>query len=143
MTLTPDQLHILQHSLGCDRYGRGTRGWPQEDEGDGRFGHYRNHYVAYENADLLALVAAGFMRCHAPREITGGMPCYSVTRKGLAAMLAQSPRPPKLTRSQQRYQQWRAEDGSESFKEWLLRTEHNRKVERYGTAEPRRKREAV
>lgn len=133
-TLTPEQLHILHHSLGCDKHGCGTRGWPQADEGDGRLGHYRNHYVHPETPDLAALVAAGFMRCYPPREISGGMPTYTVTREGLAAMRAQSPKPPKLTRSQQRYRQWRDEDGGETFHEWLRRRESNRKAGRLEAA---------
>lgn len=118
--LSADQLHILQHSLGCDRHGRGTNGWPQEDEGDNRFGHYRNHYCADPFPDMDALVAAGYMRdCGARGELTGGMHTYTVTREGLAAMRAQSPRPPVLTRGQQRYREWRDADCGMTFGEWL------------------------
>lgn len=145
MKLTPEQLHILHHSLGCDKHGRGTRGWPQEDEGDGRHGFYRNHFCSDPTPDLEALVAAGLMKRYEPRELSGGACTYTVTREGLAAMREQSPRPPKLTASQQRFRQFRSEDTGESFREWLLRQEHNRKIDLYGTAElrPRRKREAV
>lgn len=119
MTLTPSQLHILQHSLGCDQYGRGTNGWPHEDEGDGHFGFYRNHYVCDPTHNLIALVAAGFMRDHPPSELSGGMHCYTVTREGLIAMRQQSPRPPVLTRSQQRYRDYLRSESSWSFGEWL------------------------
>lgn len=137
MTLTPEQLHILQHSLGCDKHGRGTGGWPHEDEGDGCFGFYRNHYCSDPRPDLEALTAAGFMKRYPPRELSGGMCTYTVTKEGLLAMRTQSPPPPKHTRSQERFRRFRSEDSGESFREWLLRQEHNRKLERYGAAEPR------
>ena len=49
--MTPEQLHILQHSLGLDEYGRGTM--------------YRNHFVTGEGSldhpHCVALVEAGLM----------------------------------------------------------------------------------
>lgn len=106
MILTPDQLHTLQHSLGCDKHGRGTNGWPHEDENDGHFGYYRNHFTSDPTPDLIALVAAGYMKDHPPREIFGGMHVYTVTREGLTAMKEQSPKPPKLSRAKARYSRY-------------------------------------
>lgn len=117
MTLTPSQLHILQHSLGCDKYGASTT--PLTNEQDGCYGYYRNRYVGDPDDDLNALVAAGFMVGSAPVNTFGGMCHYHVTSEGIAAMIMQSPRAPVLSCSQQRYRQWLREDGCMSFGEWL------------------------
>lgn len=104
MKLTPHQLHIIQHSLGCDQFGMSkSRG---RDEHDGCFGFYRNRYVCDPAADLFALVEAGLMVDHGAQKIAGGMHCYTVTRAGILAMDEQSPAPPKLTRGQERYRAW-------------------------------------
>lgn len=85
-------LEILQHALGVDQYGRGPR--------------YRNHYCAggKDVADCAELVALGYMRSF-EREWLPYFNC-TVTPEGIAAMLRESPAPPKLTRSQQRYRKW-------------------------------------
>lgn len=126
--LTPEQLHIIQHSLGCDDYGLSQH--RRRDEHDGRFGFYRNHYVCSPEADLIKLCELGLMRDGGARDLCGGMHSYHVTEAGILAMDEQSPEPPKLSRSAQRYRDFLAEDGGESFGEWLLRREHNRKIER-------------
>jgi hypothetical protein len=128
MTLTPEQLHILQHSLGCNEYGLSEhRG---SDEGDGCFGYYRNRYVSPPNDDLIGLVQLGYMRDHALQNpyICRHHHCFSVsfsvTREGVAAMLAQSPRPPRVSRARRRYLQWlHVADafGGMKFGEWLRR----------------------
>lgn len=102
------QLEILQHALGVDQYGRGQQ--------------YRNHYCAggEDVADCAELVALGYMR-----SFQGGamLPYYNciVTDEGRAAMLRESPAPPKLTRSQKRYRKWISEDSGLKFGEWLKR----------------------
>jgi hypothetical protein len=116
MTLTPDQLHILQHSLGCDQYGQ-TAHRANSDDHFGRY--FRNRYVSYPTPDLAALVDAGFMRDHGAYAICGGDHCYTVTEAGLTAMLAQSPKPPKLTRAQKRYREYLDADCGMTFGEWL------------------------
>jgi hypothetical protein len=116
MTLTPDQLHILQHSLGCDQYGRGTLG---RDERDGTHGYSRNRYVSDPTPDLDALVAAGLMQDRGAVAVYGEMHGYVVTRLGVDTMLKQSPKPPKLTRSQKRYQEYLDADCGMTFGEWL------------------------
>lgn len=113
MTLTPDQLHILQHSLGLDAYGL----YKGEREG------YRNRYVVGPEGDAYAqcreLVAIGFMVEHPPREIFGGMSCFVVTDLGREAVAEQSPPAPKLTRGQKRYQRFLDHDNGMPFREWL------------------------
>jgi hypothetical protein len=49
------------------------------------------------------------------------LPYYNctVTDAGKVAMLEQSPKPPKLTRSQQRYRRYLDADAGASFREWL------------------------
>jgi hypothetical protein len=122
MTLTPEQLHILQHSLGCDQYGQ-TAHRANSDDHFGRY--YRNHYVSDPTPDLRALVNAGFMKDYPPSELYGGQDyhCYTVTEAGLTAMLEQSPKPPKLTRAQKRYQEYLDADCGMTFGEWLKRRE--------------------
>lgn len=96
-TLTERQLEILQHSLGVDRYGQGRR-----VDGD----YYRNHFCAggKDEETCRELVALGFMETFT----RSYLPYYNctVTEAGKAAMLACSPKPPKLTRSQLRYRRW-------------------------------------
>jgi hypothetical protein len=113
--MTPEQLHILQHSLGVDQYGRGEM--------------YRNHYVGGEN-QCRPLVALGYMVERAASELTGGDPCFHVTEAGKRAMLAESPIPPKLTRAQERYRRFLAADTGYSFGEWLKAEKDQRKEQR-------------
>lgn len=107
--MTPQQLHILQHSLGVDRFGQG----PQ----------YRNHFCTGEGSldhpDCMALVELGFMRRRATVEMFGGDDMFHVTADGVAAMMAKSPVPPDLTRAQKRYRRFLDLDSSMSFGEFL------------------------
>jgi len=109
--MKPDLLHILQHSLGADRYGRGTQ--------------YRNRFVTGPGSDDFAkcneLTQLGFMFDHGPQPMTGGMHCFTVTETGKSEMREHSPQPPKLSRSQQRYQQFLEGGGFMKFGEWLRR----------------------
>lgn len=108
--MTPQQLHILQHSLGVDQYGRGTM--------------YRNHFVtgtgSLDHPDCMALVEAGFMTRHDGEKLPfGGDDYFQVTKAGKKAMQAQSPQPPKPTRGQARYQRYLDADSGLSFGQWL------------------------
>jgi hypothetical protein len=107
IVLTQEQLGILQHALGLDQYGRGEM--------------YRNHFCAggKDEAICRELVALGFMKTFT----RSYLPYYNctVTEEGKAAVLAQSPAPPKLTRSQQRYRAYLNADTGESFRNWLRR----------------------
>lgn len=102
------QLHILQHSLGLDQYGRGTM--------------YRSHFVTGEgsmdHADCMALVEAGYMGVRKNHPLAGGDDGFWVTEAGKVAVVEHSPSPPKLTRSQQTYRDWLSYDSSMSFIEY-------------------------
>lgn len=114
--MTPKQLQILQHALGADQYGRR----PYDS---------RNHFVtdtaSTDGHDCESLVGLGLMVNNGShRELTGGMTLYRVTDDGINAMLRESPAPPKLTRSQRRYQDWLnsgAADCGVTFGEFIKR----------------------
>lgn len=103
--MTPQQLGILQHALGVDKYGQGAQ--------------YRNHFCAGGSDEDICreLVALGYMKTF----VRSYLPYYNctVTDEGKAAMLAQSPRQPRLTRGQRRYREFLNADSGVSFKEWL------------------------
>lgn len=106
------RLHILQHSLGLDKYGGGTQ--------------FRNHFVTGEGSkdfdNCRALAADGLMTERAGNALSGGDSIFCVTRKGIEFVALNSPaRPPtpKLTRSQKRYQAWLDADCGLSFAEWM------------------------
>lgn len=113
------QLHILQHSLGLDQYGRGT--------------FYRNHFVTGEgskdHADCMALVNAGFMTVRSGNALSGGDDVFRVTDAGKVAVAEHSPTPPKLTRGQQNYRDWLHYDSSLSFIEYVKMKSHLRAKE--------------
>lgn len=109
--VNPNQLHILQHSLGCDDYG--------QTEYRGRETYYRNRYICDPEPALIELCNLGLMEDHGAYEIVGGMHCYCVTPAGIAVMKAESPAPPKVSRSRQRYRDYLRADSSWSFGEWL------------------------
>lgn len=113
------QLHILQHALGLDEYGRGTM--------------YRSHFVTGEggedHADCMALVASGYMGVRKNHPLAGGDDAFWVTEAGKRAAVENSPAPPKLTRSQQNYQDFLNYDGSLSFMEFLKMKAYARALE--------------
>ena len=128
--MTPRQLEILQHSLGVDKYGITPKGFTP---------FTRNHFCAgdKDEEDCRELIALGFMKQH---ETTEWLPYFncSVTDAGIAAMKAESPAPPKLTRSQIRYREFLDADCGMTFKEWLenekyrkQNTEYHRFLESY------------
>lgn len=103
--MNPRHLEILQHALGLDRYGEGES--------------HRNHFCAGGTDEPLCreLVAMGLMWTW-ERE---WLPYYncSVTDAGKAAVKEHSPAPPKLTRAQERYREFRRADTGRPFMEWL------------------------
>lgn len=113
--MNAEQLHILQHSLGCDQYGKGTR--------------YRNRFVtdpkSHDGIICEELVQRGLMVDHGPQALADGMHCYSVTRSGESEMIAASPKPPKLSRSAKRYRKWLKADCGMKFGEWLKQNMEN------------------
>ena len=109
-TIEKALLGIMQHTLGLNEYGEGEA--------------FRNHFVAGgENLKRCReLVARGYMSEHPASVISGGSPWFHVTPEGKSAVAQFSPaRPPekKLTRSQQRYRDYRRSECCESFGEWL------------------------
>ena len=110
--MTPEELHILQHSLGVDQHGRGSM--------------YRNGFVTGPKStdwdDCRHLAARGLMKDHGARAIIGGDHLFTVTELGVEEMRKACPQPPKLTRSQMRYRDYLHADCSMSFKEWLRLT---------------------
>jgi hypothetical protein len=111
-SISASQLHILQHSLGLDRYGEGRQ--------------FRNHFCTgpgctdYE--DCMAMVDYGLMRLCDHRVIYGGDSAFQVTHGGIEYVALHSPKRPsekKMTRSQKRYWQYLRTDCNESFGEWL------------------------
>ena len=104
--MTARQLEILQHSLGLDEYGQGTM--------------YRNHFCAGVDDEAVCreLVALGYMEQHPTTDWLPYFNC-SVTKAGKAAVRSESPKPPKLTRGQQRYIEFLKADTGESFSQWL------------------------
>lgn len=105
--LTPELLHILQHSLGLDQYGQGEQ--------------YRNHYVAGGN-DVIkcrTLVEMGYMVERDMGMLCGGQPAFFVTQEGKAAVDRESPMPPKLSRSKRRYRVYLRGGFRETYGKWL------------------------
>lgn len=102
-------LHILQHSLGADEFGRGRQ--------------YRNHFVTGEGSvdypHCMALVEKGLMTKHLGSALTGGDDLFHVTEAGKRYVAELSPPPPKLMRSQRRYRSYLDADSGMSFGEWL------------------------
>ena len=66
-------LHILQHALGRNEYGRNPNGGPD----------YRNYYCTGEGGESFLLcreaVSNGLMNEHAPSQISGGDNIFTVT----------------------------------------------------------------
>lgn len=117
--MEPKLLHILQHSLGLDEYGRGTR--------------YRNHFCTGPGSKDFAmcqeLAEQGLMVAHGPRKIMGGDHLFAVTTAGDDAVREHSPKPPKLSRSQRRYLAYlEVADCYDSFKHYLVRTSYAKRM---------------
>jgi hypothetical protein len=119
--MAPEELHILQHSLGCDPFGRGTR--------------YRNYFAtgagSIDHPHCLALTEAGLMTRHVAPKHFGGMDIFYVTEAGERAMEEHSPPPLKLTAAQRRYAAWLAISDviNISFGDWLkLKTREARQA---------------
>ena len=116
--MTARQLEIIQHALGVDKFGRIPKGFDD---------YTRNHFCAGERdrPDCEALVMWGFAETFE----RAYLPYYNIriTELGQAAMRQESPAPPKLTRSQERYQRFLDADSGMKFGEWL-------KYEREATA---------
>lgn len=112
MIVRDESLHILQHALGLDDYGRSKH--------DGRREHqartpartedcYRNRFVLSEGGKDWTLcvehVEAGRMTKHGPSPMFGGERgyCFCVTEAGLSYVRERSPKPPKESRGKRRW----------------------------------------
>lgn len=108
-------LHVLQHALGRNQYGKNPHGRPD----------YRDHFCAGADCDSFdvcrAAVAQGLMTEHPPSDISGGDFVFVVTPAGKAYVAKHSPPEPKRTRSQERYRRFLESDGVMSFGEWIRR----------------------
>ena len=122
--MPPDLLHILQHSLGCDQFGRPTP-LGRIPNWDDEFGCYRNRFVtdprSPDGQKCQQLVAQGFMNDHGAQRLAGGMHCYTVSQAGYDAMKAASPAPPKVSKAKHRWSAYRAmrEVADITFEEYL------------------------
>lgn len=123
-------LHVLQHALGRDQYGKSR---------DGR-ADYRNHFCpgrgSVDFATCREAVAQGLMIEHPPRALSGGDHVFTVTEAGKAYVAANSLPEPKLTRGQRRYREWlgsAAADCGVTFGAWL-RDQGGRTARRDGVA---------
>lgn len=107
--MKPELLHILQHSLGVDQYGRGSL--------------YRNHFVTGPGSKdfplCRELVGLGFMVDHGPQRGMRDDHAFQVTEAGTRAMYEASPREPKVSRSRSRYHRFLDADTGMTFREWL------------------------
>jgi hypothetical protein len=115
------QLHILQHALGLNEFGL-----PKDGQ---RAGH-RNYFVTGEGSTdfphCVALVQQGLMTQTHGNSITGGDDVFRVTEAGKQHVAEHSPQPPKLTRSERRYDDFLREDSSLTFGDWLRAQKHRR-----------------
>jgi hypothetical protein len=105
-----NKLHILQHSLGLDEYGRGNQ--------------YRNHFVTGEGSCdwpiCNELVDLGLMSVQRKHHLSGGDDCFFVTEAGKKYIFTNSPKPPKLSKSKLRYKRYlEYGDCFESFRDFL------------------------
>jgi hypothetical protein len=107
--LVRQRLHVLQHSLGLDSYGRDVL--------------HRNYFVTREGSTdwpvCVAAVADGLMTQTHGNSITGGDDVFRVTPAGEVWVQQHSPKAPTLTRSQQAYRDYLAADTGLSFGAWL------------------------
>jgi hypothetical protein len=106
-TLTKGHLHVLQHSIGVDRFGQGTQ--------------YRNHFVAAGSDIALCddLVSHGLMQYQGKCSLTSDLPLYCVTDSGKKYVSDHSEKPPKLSQSQLRYRRFLRSDLDCSFGQFL------------------------
>lgn len=107
------EVEALRHALGLDPYGQGDL--------------YRAYYVAEYGTDdyttCKRLADQGYMVERASSDLTGGAALFLVVDKHAAQtyVVQNSPKPPKLTRSQRRYRAYLRADSSLTFKEWITR----------------------
>lgn len=111
--MTKEQLQILQHALGTDKYGLTQKGFTP---------YVRNHFCAGGDDEKTCreLVELGYMVQHEWRSYLPYFNC-SVTTAGMKAMHAASEKPPKQSRSAARFEEYRsfADAFDCTFRQWL------------------------
>jgi hypothetical protein len=110
LKVKPSHLEILQHALGTDKYGT----LPKYHES-------RNYYgTDGDDLNCNELVALGYMTKHPPRSWTPDI-FFTVTDEGRKAMQEASPKPPKVSRSSKRFEEYRNySDACDcTFRQWL------------------------
>lgn len=115
-------LHVLQHALGRDEYGRMKPGRTED---------YRNHFCAGgEDIEVCrSAVRAGLMVEHAASTMTGGDPVFVATTAGKRFVTDKSPAPPKISRGRATYQAWLSSASADigvTFGQWLRAAGHKR-----------------
>mgnify|MGYP003494872143 CR=1 FL=1 len=104
-----DRLHVLQHALGLDQYGRGA-------------GH-RNYFVTdcgtTDWPTCVQAAADGLMTQTKGNAVTGGGDVFRVTPAGMVWVQEHSPKAPTLTKAQRVYRAYLRADSSLTFGEWL------------------------
>lgn len=94
-------LHVLQHALGRDEFGQRKKHLTED---------YRNHYVTGEGGKSILVcrqaVVDGLMVEHKATDISGSDPWFHVTDAGVKYVDEHSPKPPKKTRGQRRYERF-------------------------------------
>lgn len=107
--MSETRLSILQHALGLDQYGQGSA--------------YRSHYVSGPGSSewplLTEMANEGMLANFGSSEMYGGDYCFAVTDRGREYVRDNSPKPPKMTRSQRRYQDFLDSDSGVPFGEWI------------------------
>ena len=110
-----EKLSILQHALGRDHYGEPRGG-----------SDFRNHFCTGPGTTdypvCKQLVEDKLMEERPGSALSGGDSVFVVTEAGKLFVQEHSPkRPPepKLTKSQQRYKDYRRSGSSGSFREWI------------------------
>lgn len=92
--MKPEHLHILQHSLGLNQYGR--RASDQHVNSDDWNGCYRNRFVTGADSPdgrlCTEMVELGYMIDHGEQKRLGNGHVFQVTQAGFEAMRAASPR---------------------------------------------------
>ncbi|QRI88698.1 hypothetical protein JQN63_20420 [Delftia lacustris] len=107
-TATPQQVRLLQHTLGLSEHQRRS---------------YRNHFVAgpghHDMPDLESLESLGLMaRVHTPAFCDADDIVFVTTTAGAALALEHLPEPPPPAKQTQ-YRQWLDADTGCTFREWL------------------------
>ncbi len=120
-----EQLHILRHAIGYDDAGNDQ--YPNARSMDERRNRFVMDPTGTDGENCRRLVAQGWLRDHGPQKMMAGMHYYTVTDAGMEVVRMHKPLKPKLSRSQQRYQDFANADSGLRFGEWLKREASRRR----------------